>query len=58
MKDFRDLQVWHKAHVLVLDAYKITDGFPKQEMFGINEPDTRGSRFDRDQHRGRLRKTW
>jgi len=35
MKDFRDLHVWRKAHVLVLNAYKITNRFPKQEMFGI-----------------------
>ena len=35
MKDFRDLQVWHKAHLLALDSYKVTNGFPKQEMFGL-----------------------
>ena len=35
MKDFRDLHVWHKAHQLTLDAYKITASFPKQEMFGM-----------------------
>jgi four helix bundle protein len=35
MKDFRDLQVWHKAHLLALDSYKATSGFPKQEMFGM-----------------------
>ena len=35
MKDFRDLHVWHKAHQLTLDAYRITASFPKQEMFGM-----------------------
>jgi four helix bundle protein len=35
MKDFRDLQVWHKAHRLALAAYAATAGFPKQEMFGL-----------------------
>ena len=35
MKDFRDLDVWHKAHQLTLDAYRITASFPKQEMFGM-----------------------
>ena len=35
MKDFRDLHVWRKAHVLALNAYRITNRFPKQEMFGI-----------------------
>lgn len=35
MKNFRDLQVWHKAHQLALDSYKVTNGFPKQELFGL-----------------------
>jgi four helix bundle protein len=35
MKNFRDLQVWHKAHLLVLLCYRITVGFPKQEMYGM-----------------------
>jgi four helix bundle protein len=35
MKNFRDLQVWHKAHSLTLAAYRITSVFPKQEMYGL-----------------------
>jgi len=35
MKDFRDLLVWPKAHALTLAAYKTTERFPKQEMFGL-----------------------
>jgi four helix bundle protein len=35
MKDFRDLHVWHKAHLLVLASYRSTGGFPKQEMYGM-----------------------
>ena len=35
MKDFRDLKVWEKSHNLALLAYKHTQGFPKQEMFGL-----------------------
>ena len=35
MKDFRDLQVWHKAHLLVLASYRSTGGFPRQEMYGM-----------------------
>jgi len=35
MKNFGDLQVWHKAHMLVLNSYNATNGFPKQEMFGM-----------------------
>ena len=32
---FRDLRVWKKAHELVLEIYKLTDGFPKQEMYSL-----------------------
>jgi len=35
MKDFRDLQVWHKAHLLVLASYRSTGAFPRQEVYGI-----------------------
>ncbi len=35
MKNFRDLQVWHKAHALTLTSYQATSVFPKQEMYGL-----------------------
>jgi four helix bundle protein len=35
MKDFRDLQVWEKAHALAFACYEATVTFPKQEMFGL-----------------------
>ncbi len=35
MKDFRRLQVWHKAHQLVLDIYRQTQAFPPEERFGL-----------------------
>ena len=35
MKNFRDLQVWNKAHLLVLAAYRVTCGFLKQELYGM-----------------------
>jgi four helix bundle protein len=35
MKDFRDFKVWEKAHELVLQIYKCTADFPKQEVFGL-----------------------
>jgi len=35
MKDFRTLKVWEKAHELVLNIYKSTDAFPKQEKYGL-----------------------
>jgi four helix bundle protein len=35
MKEFRDLHVWHKAHLLTLQAYKATESFPKEERYGL-----------------------
>lgn len=35
VKTFRDLKVWQKAHSLVLDIYKITKSFPREEQFGV-----------------------
>ncbi len=35
MKSFRDLIVWQKAHRLVLAVYKITDPFPRSELYGL-----------------------
>jgi four helix bundle protein len=35
MKDFRDLQVWQKAHRLTLAAYSSTSTFPREEMYGL-----------------------
>lgn len=35
MKNFRDLMVWRKAHLLTLESYRVTETFPKQEIYGI-----------------------
>ncbi len=32
-KSFRDLQVWQKAHNLVLAIYKYSDKFPRKEIY-------------------------
>jgi len=34
-KGFRKLLTWQKAHQLVLLTYKMTEKFPKHEMFGL-----------------------
>lgn len=34
-KRFTDLIVWQKAHALVLNCYKMTAVFPKEELFGL-----------------------
>jgi four helix bundle protein len=35
VKDFRDLQVWHKAHQLTLAVYRHTTTFPREERYGL-----------------------
>jgi len=35
MKDFRNLQVWHKAHEVALATYRTTAAFPKEEIYGL-----------------------
>lgn len=32
---FTDLIAWKKAHILVLEIYKIVAKFPKEELFGL-----------------------
>lgn len=35
VRDFRELDVWRKAHRIVLDIYHATDALPKSEVFGL-----------------------
>jgi four helix bundle protein len=35
VKDFRDLRVWACAHLLTLDLYRVTKGFPRDELYGL-----------------------
>jgi four helix bundle protein len=35
MRDFRDLKVWQKSHVLVLEIYRATQAFPREEIYGL-----------------------
>ena len=34
-QSFREVVVWQKAHAFTLAAYRVTEGFPKHEMFGL-----------------------
>lgn len=34
-KHFKELVVWQKAHQFVLNIYKLTKLFPKEELFGL-----------------------
>jgi 23S rRNA-intervening sequence protein len=35
MRNYRDLQVWEKAHKLTLAIYRDTYDFPREERFGL-----------------------
>ena len=35
MKNYRELVVWQKAHLMTLDVYGATRGFPKEELYGL-----------------------
>ncbi len=35
IRSFRDLDAWKQAHKLTLKVYKITEKFPKEEVYGL-----------------------
>lgn len=42
-KSFQDLEVWKKAHQLVLQIYETSKQFPKEELFGLTSQIRRSS---------------
>jgi len=37
MKDYKELEVWEKGIALVLQAYEITKGFPREECYALTD---------------------
>ena len=35
VRDFRKLKVWEKSHYLTLAIYRVTQNFPKEEIYGL-----------------------
>jgi four helix bundle protein len=35
MQRFTDIRVWQRAHALVLEVYRATTSFPKEERYGL-----------------------
>src|SRR5688572_7765678 len=35
VRDFHKLKVWDKAHLVTLDVYRATKGFPREELYGL-----------------------
>lgn len=33
--NFKELQIWHLAMDIANDVYELTQGFPKEELFGL-----------------------
>ena len=46
MRNFKRLEVWEEAHRLTLDVYKVTQAFPKEEMFWVDQSDAASVGFD------------
>jgi len=42
-KSFQDLIVWQKAHQFVLAIYKLSNAFPKSEIYGLTSQIRRAS---------------
>ena len=42
-KSFKELIVWQKAHQLVLNIYKATNSFPREELYGLTSQIRRSS---------------
>jgi four helix bundle protein len=43
MGDFHDLTVWHRAHELTLEVYRLTQVFPREELYGLTSQMRRAS---------------
>lgn len=37
IKSFNDLLVWQKGHLLVIDIYKTTKTFPREELYSLGD---------------------
>ena len=35
MKDFREIIVWQRSHLLTLEIYRSTRSFPREELYGL-----------------------
>ena len=43
MQDFKKLKVWEVSHRVTLDIYRVTQNFPKQEMYELTSQIRRAS---------------
>jgi four helix bundle protein len=43
LRDFKKYDIWQLSHELTLEVYKITNRFPKEEMYGLTSQIRRAS---------------
>lgn len=43
MCDYKKYEIWKLSHLLTLEVYKITESFPKEEIFGLTSQIRRAS---------------
>jgi len=43
VQNFKELNVWNKAHLLTLEIYTISKTFPKEELYGLTSQIRRSS---------------
>lgn len=43
MRDYKKYDIWKISHQLSLDIYKLTESFPKEEVFGLTSQIRRAS---------------
>ena len=34
-RSFEDVDIWRKAHAFVLESYRLSENFPKHELYGL-----------------------
>jgi four helix bundle protein len=35
IKNYKELKVWQKSYQLCSEVYRVTKGFPKEELYGL-----------------------
>ena len=35
MRNYRELQVWNKSHPLTIELYRVSQRFPREEIYGV-----------------------
>jgi four helix bundle protein len=43
MRNFKQLKIWQKGFDIAVESFKLTSGFPKQEIYGISSQITKAA---------------